>query len=252
MSFHDGPEPDAAKRHTPVRVTPSAATSDRGDPPSAQALLRLQRLAGNASVSRSIADDEPARSPVLDVVGSGRGKPLDADLRDEMEGRLGHDFGDVRLHTDAQATKSAESVAANAYTVGSDVVMRSDRYDPASSEGKRTLAHELTHVVQQRQGPVAGTPAPGGVSISDPSDQFERSAEHTANAAMTGAAPAAAGAGASGAVAQLEIDDQASTAPVQRATATDEDELQDESTAPVQRATATDEDELQDEAAPAS
>jgi hypothetical protein len=111
-----------------------------------------------------------------------------------MESRLGADFGDVRVHTDDHAHESARSVNAHAYTVGSNVVFQRDRYDPSSSEGRTMLAHELTHVVQQRNGPVDGTPAAGGVRVSDPSDRFEREAASTAERAMsTPAAPVSAG-----------------------------------------------------------
>jgi hypothetical protein len=108
-----------------------------------------------------------------------------------MEARLGHDFGDVRVHTDAAATESAKAVNAHAYTVGSNVVFQRDRYDPDSAEGRTMLAHELTHVVQQRSGPVDGTPTGGGVKVSDPSDRFEREAAATAEHAMAVPAPTA-------------------------------------------------------------
>ena len=90
---------------------------------------------------------------------------------------MGHDFGDVRVHTDATASDSARSVNAQAYTVGSDIVFQSGTYAPDTDGGRHVLAHELTHVVQQRSGPVDGTPAPGGIKISHPSDSFEQAAE---------------------------------------------------------------------------
>src|SRR3712207_1422922 len=133
---------------------------------------------------------EEERSPVLDVVGSGGWSPLDADTRADMESRLGHDFGDVRVHTDAAAHDSARSLNAQAYTVGSDVVFQRDRYDPASAGGRLMLAHELTHVVQQRSGPVDGTDTGGGVRVSDPSDRFERAAVANAERAMATPGPA--------------------------------------------------------------
>jgi Domain of unknown function (DUF4157) len=68
-------------------------------------------------------------------------------------------------------------------------VFQSGKYEPESNSGKRMLAHELTHVVQQRSGPVAGTPAPGGIKVSHPSDAFEQAAESSADRVMTGAAP---------------------------------------------------------------
>ena len=66
-----------------------------------------------------------------------------------MEQRFGHDFGQVRVHTDARATQSAQAVSANAYTVGHNVVFGVGRFAPGTHEGRRLIAHELTHVVQQ-------------------------------------------------------------------------------------------------------
>lgn len=154
------------------------------------AVLALQRAAGNASTSALLAGEED-ESPVKDVVGSGGGQPLDADTRGFMESRMGEDFSGVRIHTDDRASESAKAVNAHAYTVGNDVVFQRDRYSPGSDEGKRMLAHELTHVVQQRSGPVDGTPAAGGIKISDPSDRFEQAAER--NAAGVMATPSAPG-----------------------------------------------------------
>ncbi|MGH8905071.1 MAG: DUF4157 domain-containing protein [Egibacteraceae bacterium] len=109
----------------------------------------------------------------------------------------GHDFSDVRVHTDGKASESARSVQAHAYTVGNDVVFQGGQYSPETDAGKRMLAHELTHVVQQRSGPLDGTPAPGGIQVSDHSDTFERAAERSADQVMAGghaeaAAPAPA------------------------------------------------------------
>jgi hypothetical protein len=126
-----------------------------------------------------------------------------------MEGRFGQSFGDVRVHTDEKASQSAESVGANAYTVGSDIVFRSGQFDTSSSTGQRTLAHELTHVVQQRSGPVDGTDAPGGIRLSDPSDRFEQAAESTAAAVMSSPSPSSSdAASATAATAQREVDDE--------------------------------------------
>jgi hypothetical protein len=73
--------------------------------------------------------------------------------------------------------------------VGSNVVFQRDKYDPGSADGKTMLAHELTHVVQQRSGPVDGSSAPGGIKVSDPSDRFEREASANAERVMAGPAP---------------------------------------------------------------
>lgn len=165
-----------------------AAAAGRTDVLGPAGLLGLQRAVGNAGVAGVVEEE---RSPVLDVVGSSGGAPLDADTRADMESRLGHDFGDVRVHTDSQAHDSAKAVNAHAYTVGSNVVFQRDKYDPSSTEGRTMLAHELTHVVQQRSGPVDGSPTGGGIQVSDPSDRFER--EATANAERAVAAPVPAG-----------------------------------------------------------
>jgi len=155
-------------------------------------MLGLQRMVGNGGVGALLEEDRARpeeRSPVHDVVGSGGGQPLDPATRADMEGRLGHDFGDVRLHTDSAAHDSAVAVSAHAYTVGSNVVFQRDRYDPMSTAGRTTLAHELTHVVQQRSGPVDGAPAAGGIRVSDPGDRYEREAAATAEAAIAAPTP---------------------------------------------------------------
>jgi Domain of unknown function (DUF4157) len=214
--LHDESDVLGIRPRTPVYAQPQRAEASpvgKDRPPVQASFLELQRLAGNASVSRLVAreaaDDDAAdgeRSPVLDVVGNGGGEPLAPDVRGEMEARLGADFGDVRVHRDASASDSARAVDANAYTVGQDVVFRSDRWDPSSTEGKKTLAHELTHVVQQASGPVAGSPAPGGINVSSPDDEFERAADRTADVALTGPAPtpASTGGASSGPSAQLQ------------------------------------------------
>jgi hypothetical protein len=161
--------------------------------PDEHPLLALQRTAGNTAVAQLVNDER--ESPVLDVVGKGGGQPLPAELRSDMEQRLGADFSSVRVHTDGRAAASANAVQARAYTVGEEVVFGSGGLDTTSSDGRRTLAHELTHVVQQRSGPVDGTPTGDGISLSDPSDRFEREAEQVATHALqapAAAAPAAA------------------------------------------------------------
>ena len=163
----------------------SAHAPDRRAPLSPAAILGLQRTAGNASVVQLLGADEEATSPVHDVVGKGGGTPLDDGVRTDMEGRFGQSFSDVRVHTDGTASESAEAVGADAYTVGNDVVFRSGKFDTSSAVGQRTLAHELTHVVQQRSGPVDGTPAAGGINLSSPSDRFEQAAEQTASSIMS-------------------------------------------------------------------
>ena len=159
-----------------------AAAAGRTDVVGSRGILALQRAVGNSGV-RGLAEEE--RSPVLDVVSSGGGQPLEEPVRADMEGRLGHSFSDVRVHTGDAAHDSATSVNAHAYTVGSNIVFQRDKYDPGSDAGRTMLAHELTHVVQQRSGPVDGTATGTGVRVSDPCDRFEREAAATAEQAIS-------------------------------------------------------------------
>jgi hypothetical protein len=178
--------PKAARLDEPVSEHQGrAAAEGRADVLGEAGLMGLQRVAGNGAVS-SMVEDEP--SPVHDVISSG-GRPLEPDVRADMEGRLGADFGDVRVHDDSAAHRSAQSVNAHAYTVGSNIVFQRDKYDPGSDGGRTMLAHELTHVVQQRSGPVDGSPAAGGIKVSDPSDRFEREAAANAERVMAPSAP---------------------------------------------------------------
>jgi hypothetical protein len=169
-------------------------------------VLALQRSVGNAAVVRLLAqqrhthdascghqdrsqDQSQAASPapvqrssVHEVLRS-PGQPLPEPVRTEMEARLGADFGSVRLHEGPAAARSAAEVGARAYTSDEHVVIG------AGGGDKHTLAHELTHVLQQRTGPVAGTDTGTGLSVSDPSDRFERAAEANAHRVMAGPTP---------------------------------------------------------------
>jgi peptidoglycan hydrolase-like protein with peptidoglycan-binding domain len=94
----------------------------------------------------------PAASPAPSLVHDAlraSGRPLDHSTRAFMEPRFGHEFSHVRVHTDGLASRSAEAVAARAYTVGSNIAFRSGEYAPDTVAGRSLLAHELAHVVQQ-------------------------------------------------------------------------------------------------------
>jgi hypothetical protein len=210
-------------KHADVQLWAAAATG-RADVLDPQGLLHIQRTVGNAGAT-SLVEEE---SPVLDVV-KGHGQALDEPVRADMEARLGHDFGDVRIHTGEAADNSARAVNAHAYTVGSDVVFQQDRYDPSSVEGRTLLAHELTHVVQQRNGPVEGTPAPGGIRVSDPSDRSEREATATADQAVA-AVPATAELPTAGS--DAGPDSAATGRPVQREAAAVPEEQEEEEQSP--------------------
>jgi hypothetical protein len=84
----------------------------------------------------------------IEAIKSG-GQPLTESTRGYFEQRFGHNFGDVRVHTDTEAAKAAKSLNARAFTIGRDVAFGPSQYGPETQAGKRLLAHELTHVVQQ-------------------------------------------------------------------------------------------------------
>jgi Domain of unknown function (DUF4157) len=118
----------------------------------------------------------------------GRGEPLPAASRAFFEPRFGADFSQVRVHTDTQAARTASSINAHAFTVGSDIAFASGQYAPGSSAGQRLIAHELTHVVQQGGSverkvqrddvddaqPPAPDPAPDPVSNFNPDDVVQK------------------------------------------------------------------------------
>jgi hypothetical protein len=107
-------------------------------------VLQKKEVTGDASGA-----PKSEAPPIVHDVLSSPGQALDTTTRTFMESRFGHDFSDVRLHTDAKAAESARAVNAQAYTVGRDVVFGNGQYAPHSPAGQRLMAHELTHVVQQ-------------------------------------------------------------------------------------------------------
>ncbi|MGW0531882.1 eCIS core domain-containing protein [Streptomyces sp. NPDC003032] len=174
--------------HSPSPAPPHGLHDPNG-------LLSLQATAGNAAVVQLLRqaghqqDEQPAvqRSAVHDVLRTA-GRPLDDATRADMENRLGADFSDVRVHNDTAARASAAEVGARAYTSGSHIVIGQ------GGDDEHTLAHELTHVIQQRQGPVAGTDSGDGLRISDPTDRYEREAEANATRVMSASVPEVAAA----------------------------------------------------------
>jgi hypothetical protein len=105
----------------------------------------------------------------------GRGAPLDPGIREQMSSTLGDSFADVRVHHDTLASTLAQSVQARAFTTGADIFFARGEYAPSGAAGRELLAHELTHVVQQR-----GAPVTGEMRVSTPGDALEREAERVA------------------------------------------------------------------------
>ena len=123
-------------------------------------ILALQRSAGNKAVNTAVNS-------------LGEGTPMPMELRSELEQRFGEDFSRVRMHTDTRAAQLAKELTAKAYTFGNNIVFNQGRYTPGTTEGKRLIAHELAHVVQQGR---------GGSSIPtrDGSGSMEKAAKETA------------------------------------------------------------------------
>lgn len=173
-------------------------------------LLALQAQAGNLAVNRMLQGDA-AETGIADRIraASGGGSPLPAQPRRSLERELGASLGDVRVHHDAGADALTRSVQAQAFTSGPDIFFSAGAYNPSTPGGLHLLAHEAVHTVQQRRGPVAGTPAAGGISLSDPSDPFERAAESVA-------ARVARSAGGGGGRVPVPLQPTTGTGPVER------------------------------------
>jgi hypothetical protein len=136
--------PDPASARPDVGASRAARVSD------------LQRMCAECKedLQRKASFDEgeqQSTSEIESFVGSlsGRGQPLAPSTRAFFEPRFGVDLGDVRVHSDAGADHSARSIQALAYTAGNNIVFRAGQYAPESEHGRRLLAHELTHVMQQ-------------------------------------------------------------------------------------------------------
>ena len=171
-----------ARRHERTAVA-NQSRSSFGAPQGI--IARLHRTVGNQAVQRLFA-----AAPTSDSDGdigqrirsASGGVALEANVQRGLEQQLGADLSSVRVHADSHADALARQVNATAFTSGSDIFFRTGAYNPSSAAGRHTLAHEAVHVVQQASGPVAGSPAQGGISLSDPSDAYERTAEATASA----------------------------------------------------------------------
>jgi hypothetical protein len=129
----------------------------------------LQRKASNAEAASEVP-------PIVHEVLQSPGQPLEPDARGFMESRFGHDFSSVRVHTDSRAAKSAQAVNALAYTVGNNVVFDAGQHAPNSGAGRKLVAHELAHVVQQ-----SGSAPSGPLQLGLPANSAELEAERMAS-----------------------------------------------------------------------
>jgi hypothetical protein len=129
-----------AERVMRMAALESPASDDQDE--ARNSLLRKQSSQTGIHVASDALSVPPS---VQDTLNGGGGQPLDTATRAFMEPRFGHDFSQVRVHTDTQAAESAQAVNALAYTVGRDLVFGRGQYAPATIAGQRLLAPELTH-----------------------------------------------------------------------------------------------------------
>jgi Domain of unknown function (DUF4157) len=136
-------------------------------------------------MQRAAIDETPTAAVpgVVNDVLRTPGKPLEPSSREFFEPRFAHDFSKVRVHSDSVAAESAAAVNALAYTVGNDIVFGSGQYQPQSSAGRSTLAHELAHVVQQGNPPKSDSVP---LEIGKPNDSFEQEAHASAHSVVNG------------------------------------------------------------------
>jgi hypothetical protein len=140
----------------------------------------------------------PVPAAVHDVLRS-PGQPLDRSTLAFMEPRFGHDFSRVRVHVDGGAAESARAVNAHAYAVGTHIAFAQSRFEPRTADGRRLLAHELAHVVQQ------GGDRYDTLAISDDAGA-EREADRAADAVLAGPVSTVSAHPAAGALARQAAD----------------------------------------------
>lgn len=175
------------KRPAKNRARQPDSRGTRHDATPSSEILELQKTSGNQAVSRLIreaAQGTPEIGASRAVENPGSGQLIDSNIRSRMESRFGEDFSDVRVHTDSAADKSAQELRANAYTKGKNVVFASGKYQPETAEGQERLAHELTHVLQQRRRGIGRES--DNDRLSSPHDASEREAEVVARGVMRG------------------------------------------------------------------
>lgn len=186
MSEHITPRPAAALAN-PVAGTPALFLQRKCACGGAPGVSGECEECRESQLQRKAAATTPDTVPHdVDVTLRAPGEPLDADAREYMENRFGHDFSQVRVHTDSRAADSARAVDALAYTVGRDVAFAPGQYAPKTSAGRRLLAHELAHVLQQSAGITARQ---SRLEIGAPNDAAESEADRIAERVTGAAAP---------------------------------------------------------------
>jgi len=193
-----GPTKPAISSFSPVRgavvqrkCACGGATGPTGECESCRKKRAAQTLQRAVDHPSSFQHSSSGVPPIVHDVLSSPGQPLDSSTRDFMEPRFGHDFSGVRVHADARAAESTHALNSLAYTVGRDVVFGAQQYSPSSPSGRRLLAHELTHTLQQSGGPGTVTNA---LRVGAVDDVYEKEANaHATRIVDEGAGPGIAG-----------------------------------------------------------
>ncbi len=169
MSGKVGKSRSPSRQAAPHESGSGVASRTRASTENGNSIVGLQHEAGNQAVSQVLSNK--ARD----------GRPLDWATRKHMESSFGEDFGSVRLQTGPEAEQSARTVNAAAFTTGEKIALGTAAPDTGSAQGRRLLAHELAHVVQQRRS--GGRHSTG---VSSQADGFEKDADHAAEVALAG------------------------------------------------------------------
>jgi hypothetical protein len=173
------PEKQSAQKVDPQQMLEAPETLRAED------VLAAQQTLGNQVVQRAL-DKDPKRAAATDEQGNllpelsdainqarGSGSPMPNEVQAEAKKSLGGSFKDVRLHTDEQADQISRRISARAFTIGKDIFFKKGAYAPGSSQGRETLIHELTHVVQQSGGKGSG----GKLKLGEPGNAMEQQAD---------------------------------------------------------------------------
>jgi hypothetical protein len=131
---------------------------------------------GSSLLQRRAISQRTAVPPIVHEVLRSPGQPLDPATRAFMEPRFGHDFSQVKIHADVKAAKSAHTLHAAAYTVGRDIVFGVGQFALHTGEGRKLLAHELTHVVQQKEVVPSAYLSATSLAMGSTNDPLEREA----------------------------------------------------------------------------
>ncbi|TVQ86455.1 MAG: DUF4157 domain-containing protein [Deltaproteobacteria bacterium] len=156
-----------------------------GDLREADRELQSEAQLGAPAMRRRNDPSPPDSAEAERAVRASAGGRLPSGVADRMARLLGHDFSNVRVHTDSAADRAAQALNAEAFALGADIFFAEGAYDPGSQRGQELIAHELTHVVQADQGRLPSAPS-GELRVSDPSDAAEREAYAVEQALGTG------------------------------------------------------------------